>query len=74
VNELVISFIPKVFKSGLYEQLLECSDPSAAPEFLEKFKLLLFSHRHNKSDAYLADIKDKFDVVRDPMYKYSKTS
>jgi hypothetical protein len=39
---------------------------------LEYLKLLVFSHRHNKNDAYLQDTIESFDLVRDPMYKYSK--
>lgn len=50
----------------------ELKDDVAKGQFLEYLKLLVFSHRHNKNDAYLQDTIDSFDLVRDPMYKYSK--
>lgn len=41
-------------------------------EYLELLKLIVFSHRHNKNDAYLDNLIVDFQVVREPMYKYSK--
>ena len=50
----------------------ELPDDESKGRFLEYLKLLVFSHRHNKNDAYLQDTIESFDLVRDPMYKYSK--
>lgn len=36
--------------------------------------MLIFSHRHHKTDSYLLNPPVAFAVVRDPMYLYSKTS
>jgi len=53
--------------------LIESLPPGQAQfEFIELFKLLVFSHRHNKNDSYLQDPMISFAVVREPMYKYSK--
>jgi hypothetical protein len=43
-------------------------------EFLELLKLLVFSHRHNKNDVYLQNPLVNFAIVREPMYKYSRTA
>ena len=32
----------------------------------------MFSHRHNKNDAFLQNQLVDFAIVREPMYKYSK--
>lgn len=42
--------------------------------FTEMLKLVVFSHRHNKNDAFLANLAVDFGVVREPMYKYSKVA
>ena len=42
--------------------------------FVELIKLLVFSHRHNKSDDHLKDPLIDFAIIRDPMYKYSRQS
>ena len=34
----------------------------------------MFSHRHNKNDAFLKDNLVDFAIVREPMYKYSRTA
>lgn len=57
----------------LFPGLIESMPSSQAQfEFLELFKLLVFSHRHNKNDFYLQDPLVSFSIVREPMYKYSK--
>lgn len=38
------------------------------------FKMLVYCHRHNKEDAHLRNVPISFDVVRDPMYKYSRVA
>lgn len=63
LEEFATSYLP------VYEEI---KDDVAKSKFLEYLKLLVFSHRHNKNDAYLADTIESFDLVRDPMYKYSK--
>ena len=61
------------YTSTQFPGLLE-NMPSEAVQstFLELVKLLLFSHRHNKNDAYLRDPLVPFALVRGPLYKYSK--
>lgn len=63
LEEFATSYLP------VYEEI---RDDVVKSKFLEYLKLLVFSHRHNKNDAYLADTIESFDLVRDPMYKYSK--
>jgi len=65
LEEFATSYLP------VYEEI---RDDEAKNKFLEYLKLLVFSHRHNKNDAYLKDTIESFDLVRDPMYKYSKSS
>ena len=53
------------------------SDEVLAEQFRYKMISMIYSHRHEKSDRYLEEIKLaghelKFDVIRDVMYKYSK--
>ena len=36
--------------------------------------MIVFCHRHHKSDAYLKNTPVEFSVVREPMYKYSKAA
>lgn len=61
------------FTKEHFPGLIESMPPGQAQfEFLELFKLLVFSHRHNKNDPYLQDPLVSFAVVREPMYKYSK--
>ena len=43
-------------------------------EFIELVKLLVFSHRHNKNDDYLKNPLIPFNIIRDPMYMYSRNS
>ena len=67
-----------IFRYSLHQfpGLLQNMPTELKTEFIEAFKLILFSHRHTKDDKYLAidNPGPKFDIVRDPMYKYSKTS
>jgi hypothetical protein len=37
-------------------------------------KRLLFCHRYNKNDPYVDCRPIDFEVIRDPMYKYSKVA
>ena len=43
-------------------------------EYLEMLKRLLFCHRYNKHDSFINNVPSDFDVVRDPMSKYSKVT
>lgn len=36
--------------------------------------MLMFCHRHQKNDSYLANTPVDFAVVREPMYKYSRVA
>lgn len=62
------------FTSTYFPGLLTRVDDSLCSEFLELLKMLVFSHRHNKNDAFLQDPLVDFAVVREPMYKYSRTA
>lgn len=42
--------------------------------YIELLKMLMFCHRHQKNDAYLANTPVDFSVVREPMYKYSRVA
>jgi hypothetical protein len=55
---------------GLFESLSD----ALRQEFIELLKLLVFSHRHNKNDAFLQNPVVDFAIVREPMYKYSRTA
>lgn len=60
------------FAKREFPALVENLSAAESFEFVELLKLLVFSHRHNKNDAYLADPLISFSIVREPMYKYSK--
>ena len=55
-------------------QLLALLPAAQRSAFTEMLKLVVFSHRHNKNDAFLANLAVDFGVVREPMYKYSKVA
>jgi hypothetical protein len=40
-------------------------------EYLEVLKLVVFCHRYNKPDEFLALQAIPFCLIRDPMYRYS---
>ena len=63
----LVSFVNEEFK-GLLPSLSE----KAKFQLVELVKLLVFSHRHNKTDEYLKDPLIDFSIVREPMYKYSR--
>ena len=65
----MLEFVESEFK-GLPARLAG----KALDEFIELMKLLVFAHRHNKNDDYLRDRLIDFKIVRDPMYKYSRTA
>jgi len=67
VLESLIAFTNKEFPG-----LLETMSEKARFEFVELVKLLVLSHRHNKNDDFLKDPLIDFNIVREPMYKYSK--
>lgn len=60
------------FTKATFPGLVESLSEKAAFQFVELVKLLVFSHRHNKNDEYLAHPLVDFAVVREPMYKYSR--
>lgn len=66
VAQSLVDFVQRQFP-GLLDTLSE----KAKFEFVELLKLLVFSHRHKKNDEYLSDPLIDFELVRDPMYKYS---
>lgn len=42
--------------------------------YLDMLKMLLFCHRHTKTDAFLLNSPVTYEIVRDPMYLYSQRS
>ena len=68
VGVFLENFIESVFP-GLIKSM---TSEAARFDFQELVKLLLFSHRHNKNDAYLSNPPVPFSLVRGPMYQYSK--
>ena len=60
------------FAEDEFPGLLPTLSEKAKFELIELIKLLVFSHRHNKNDAYLQDPLIDFATVREPMYKYSR--
>ncbi len=43
-------------------------------EYIQILKLVVFVHRYNKDDEFMANPIISFDVIRDPMYKFSRTA
>lgn len=62
------------FIVGHFNGLFDSLNDSLKEEFIELFKLLVFSHRHNKNDVFLKNPIVDFAIVREPMYKYSRTA
>lgn len=69
IAQCLADFTVKHFH-GLFESLSDAQ----RQEFIELLKLLVFSHRHNKNDAFLQNPVVDFAIVREPMYKYSRTA
>ena len=57
-----------------FPDLFACLGEKAKFELVELIKLLVFSHRHNKNDKYLQDPLIPFQIIRDPMYMYSRNA
>ena len=72
VLEVVRQFSQK-FLPGLLTQLEEV-DKQISIRYLNMLKMLIFCHRHQKTDNYIQKTPVDFSVVRDPMYLYSKAS
>lgn len=62
------------FSMDYFEGLFDLMSETLRKEFVELLKLLVFSHRHNKNDVYLQNPLVDFALVREPMYKYSRTA
>jgi hypothetical protein len=62
------------FAYDYFPELLENLNDTLKEEFVELLKLLVFSHRHNKNDAHLQSPVVDFSIVREPMYKYSRSA
>jgi hypothetical protein len=43
-------------------------------EYIQLLKLVVFAHRYNKDDEFMANPIISFDVIRDPMYRFSRTA
>ena len=53
---------------------LERTDRRMSICYLDMLKMLLFCHRHTKTDAFLLNSPVTYEIVRDPMYLYSQRS
>lgn len=62
------------FSHNYFPGLLDNINDTLKEEFLELLKLLVFSHRHNKNDSHLENPVVDFSIVREPMYKYSRSA
>lgn len=62
------------FMHQYFPGLLDKFAAKVQTEVLELVKLLVFTHRHNKNDPFLADPLVDFGIVREPMYKYSRVA
>jgi|LauGreDrversion4_2_1035121.scaffolds.fasta_scaffold265622_1 hypothetical protein len=43
-------------------------------EYIQLLKLVVFAHRYNKDDEFMANPIINFDVIRDPMYRFSRSA
>jgi hypothetical protein len=55
-----------------FESLLKHLSQKDSQEFITMLMVVVHSHRHNKEDAFIAEMSIDFALVRDTMYKYSK--
>lgn len=58
----------------MFPGLLEKLQCEKQLEFIDLLKLVIFAHRYNKNDLFMMDPRIPFDVVRNPMYKFSNVS
>ena len=70
MHHFLVKYADRVFP-GL---LSPAASAESAREILNQIKLVVFSHHHNKTEDFLMERDVDFSVVRDTMYKYSKTS
>jgi hypothetical protein len=73
-RKVPISVCLAEFSLDHFRGLFDILNDTLKEEFLELLKLLVFSHRHNKNDAYLQNPVVDFTIVREPMYKYSRNA
>mmetsp|Transcript_94094 Transcript_94094/g.129575 ORF Transcript_94094/g.129575 Transcript_94094/m.129575 type:complete len:121 (+) Transcript_94094:496-858(+) len=69
MHHFLVKYADRVFPG-----LLGPAPAESAREMLNQIKLVVFSHHHNKTEEFLMERDVDFSVVRDTMYKYSKTS
>ena len=43
-------------------------------EYIQLLKLVVFVHRYNKKDEFLEEPLISFDVIRDTMYRFSRSA
>ena len=43
-------------------------------EYIQLLKMVVFAHRYNKEDEFLEKTLISFDIIRDPMYKFSRSA
>lgn len=60
------------FAEHYFSPLLKSLNKKETALFLAQLVIVVHSHRHNKSDDFLAVDNLDFDTFRDTMYKYSK--
>lgn len=60
------------FTETTMPNLLDSMSKVEAQEYLRIFEQVVFCHRYNRQDPYMFPPLLSYDVIRDPMYKYSK--
>ena len=67
INSVIVEYIAHTFPG-----LKEAISGEEQTALVELLKLIVFSHRHNKNDSFLTNNVTDWEIVRDPMYRYSK--
>lgn len=62
------------FVNAEFPGLLAALEVEDTQKFIEHIKILVFVHRYNKNDEFLAERLIDFKIVRDPSYKYSRSA
>lgn len=69
VNQSILNFVNATFPS-----VMPSLNAFEQREFAQLVKMVLYCHRYNKGEDYLKEVPLDFDLVRNPMYKYSRAA
>lgn len=70
----VTNSIQRCFQKCLPGLMEALPSPQERQTLTDLFKMMVYCHRHNKEDSYLKQVPIDFQIVRDPMYKYSRAA